>query len=179
MEPAPVGVEDDLTGDVGAGASGRARLPGERRVDLRGVGTDLLGVGHSEGSEGDESRAMHFRCCKKCTVSNVLESLRPIALTRGEDLRAKWQLLLNCAETELNVIAFIPVSRQQETCELNATIAKTVRTSTHRNGTLLSTSTARSNVYPTFVRIRSLLAYKTRWHGLERMTEDIDRGAKA
>ena len=55
MRPAPVGVEDDLTGGLGdTSAGGGTLLPGESGVGLRGEGTDLLAQGHCDAGEGDE-----------------------------------------------------------------------------------------------------------------------------
>ena len=63
MEPAPVGVEDDLSGGLGNTAtSGGARLPGESGVRLRSEGADLLTAHHGEERESDESGFVeHFR----------------------------------------------------------------------------------------------------------------------
>lgn len=62
VRPSPVGVEDDGAGDVGAGASGGALLPGEGRVGLGLGGADLLGAGGGrEGEEGSEF-GLHLEC---------------------------------------------------------------------------------------------------------------------
>jgi len=54
VEPAPVGVEDDLSGLAGA-ARRRALLPGERRVGLSGKGANLLGECRGGEGKGEES----------------------------------------------------------------------------------------------------------------------------
>lgn len=50
VNPAPVGVNDNLAVDVAA-ATGRALLPGQGRMGLRGVVADLLGNGHRDERE--------------------------------------------------------------------------------------------------------------------------------
>ncbi len=63
MDPAPVGVERHGAGLVRAGAGARARRPGERRVRLRRLRTNLLGVTHSEERENGES-GFAEHCCR-------------------------------------------------------------------------------------------------------------------
>jgi len=61
VEPAPVGVEDDLSGGLGNTAGFCALLPGETGVGLCGVGTDLLAHDHSSKRESNEgSLVEHF-----------------------------------------------------------------------------------------------------------------------
>ena len=56
MEPAPVGVEDDLAGGLGSTpATGGALLPGKGRVGLSRESADLLTAHHGDERESDES----------------------------------------------------------------------------------------------------------------------------
>ena len=48
VEPAPVGIENDLAVDVGAGTRRRACLPVQRRVNFCCLGSCLLGICHSD-----------------------------------------------------------------------------------------------------------------------------------
>lgn len=59
VEPAPVGVDDDLAGDVAAAAGGAA-LPVQLGVSLGLEGADLLGRGHR--GEGESSKGEHCNC---------------------------------------------------------------------------------------------------------------------
>ena len=56
VEPAPVGVEDDLAGGLGSTpATGGALLPGQGRVGLSRKSADLLTAHHGDERESDES----------------------------------------------------------------------------------------------------------------------------
>ncbi len=56
VEPAPVGVEDDLAGGLGStSAAGGALLPGPGQVGLGRKSTDLLTAHHGDERESDES----------------------------------------------------------------------------------------------------------------------------
>jgi hypothetical protein len=72
VEPAPVGVEDDLSGGLGcATTSGGARLPWESGVGLRGEGADLLTASHGDERESDESGLVEH--CKRCKCVGLFE----------------------------------------------------------------------------------------------------------
>lgn len=55
VSPTPIGINNDLTGHVGAGSSGGTLLPGHGRVRLGGQGADLLGTGGGQqGRDGGQ-----------------------------------------------------------------------------------------------------------------------------
>ena len=54
MQPAPVGVERDLTRDGGGNAGSRVLLERERGVDLSELRANLLGTHSGEEREGEE-----------------------------------------------------------------------------------------------------------------------------
>ena len=62
MEPAPVSVEDDGTGNVGAATARGALGPAHGRVDLSLLSADLLGIGDGKDRRSEETGAKHSDC---------------------------------------------------------------------------------------------------------------------
>lgn len=56
MEPAPVGVEDDLAGRLGHTSGRGTLLPGQGWMSLGSEGANLLTKGHAGEGEGEEGR---------------------------------------------------------------------------------------------------------------------------
>ena len=103
MNPAPVGVEDDLASILRAASASRAGRVGKRRVCLRRRRANLLGTGSlkSEESEGEESTcAEHVDTVDDCLIDRC---------RTGSQLASSFYTLEN-SSLETNDLKFMPTS---------------------------------------------------------------------